>query len=106
MTEWEKEHERIEFEGAFRLYKPMSGDIAERFTSAQGEDSLDPLAQVEKTVDPVLKQMQDAAKMKMFGTLTRQVFSWQPDSLVFKRFNIAETSCERYFIILSLKVLL
>nr|XP_018904786.1 PREDICTED: G patch domain-containing protein 1 [Bemisia tabaci] len=95
MTEWEKEHERIEFEGAFRLYKPMSGDIAERFTRAQGEDSLDPLAQVEKTVDPVLKQMQDAAKMKMFGTLTRQVFSWQPDSLVFKRFNIAETSCER-----------
>lgn len=30
MTEWDKEHERSEFEQAARLYKPLSGIMNDR----------------------------------------------------------------------------
>lgn len=49
MTDWERERERIEFEQAAKLFKPLSGVMEDRFTVAtQPDDINDPLAQVEK----------------------------------------------------------
>lgn len=36
------------------------------------------------------QEMQDAARMKMFGPLTRVIISWTPSSLLCKRFNVPE----------------
>lgn len=33
---------------------------------------------------------QSAAKMKMYGTLTRDSYEWHPDRVVCKRFNIPD----------------
>lgn len=44
----------------------------------------------EEPIDYGTREMQDAAKMKMFGPLTRVTLSWQPVSLLCKRFNLPE----------------
>lgn len=88
MTEWEAERERAEFEQAARLYRPLSAAFSDRFVSAsQPDDATDPLAPVARTVD-VDQDVKDAAKMKMFGRLTRRIGEWQPHSILCKRFNI------------------
>ncbi|XP_012257550.2 G patch domain-containing protein 1 homolog [Athalia rosae] len=94
MTEWEQDHERVEFEQAARLYKPLTGSMGDRFVSGKNQDDLHPLSVVEKTPDADF-QLRDAATKKMFGKLTRQKFEWQPASILCKRFNIAEprTGC-------------
>lgn len=52
MTEWDKEREKMEFDQAARLFKPLTGVIRDRFTSASMPDDLsDPLAVVEKVCD-------------------------------------------------------
>jgi len=90
MTEWEKERERVEFEQAARLYQPLSGKMSDRFVSAsQPEDSNSQLNSVSKTVDTNCEQ-KAAAKLKMFGHLTREESDWRPCSLLCKRFNIPE----------------
>lgn len=38
MIEWEREREKMEFERASKLYKPMSNILASRFTSAKSHD--------------------------------------------------------------------
>jgi len=38
MTEWERDRERLEFDRAASLYKPMSGAISNRFVSASSHD--------------------------------------------------------------------
>lgn len=91
MTDWDKEHERSEFEQAARLYK--SGIMSDRFVSAsQPDDSLNPLAPVER-MKHGNEEMQNAAKMKLFGKLTRTRGSWQPCALLCKRFNVPQPSC-------------
>ncbi|KAF7395967.1 hypothetical protein HZH68_010017 [Vespula germanica] len=40
--------------------------------------------------DSLGKQKDEAAKMEMFGKLTREIIEWQPTSIVCKRFNIPE----------------
>uniref|UniRef100_A0A0A9YGP9 G-patch domain-containing protein n=1 Tax=Lygus hesperus TaxID=30085 RepID=A0A0A9YGP9_LYGHE len=91
MSEWEKERERTEFEQAAKLYRPLSGMMADRFARAElPDESLDPLAPVAKMVQGVSADMAAAAKSKMFGKLTRSVEDWAPVSLVCKRMNIAE----------------
>ncbi|XP_015110059.1 G patch domain-containing protein 1 [Diachasma alloeum] len=77
MTEWEREREREEFEQALRLSRRPA-------TSSSNEV-------VPK--DPMVA----AAKVKMFGKLTRATESWQPSSIVCKRFNIPEpkTGCAK-----------
>ncbi|XP_034249533.1 G patch domain-containing protein 1 homolog [Thrips palmi] len=93
MTEWDKEHERSEFEQAARLYKPLSGIMNDRFVSAsQSDDSLNPLIPVEK-MKHGNEEMRNAAKMKLFGKLTRTRGSWQPCALLCKRFNVPQPSC-------------
>lgn len=49
MTEWEKEREKEEFIRAAKMYKPLAGMIASRFTSARFEDSVE-------TVDVALEE--------------------------------------------------
>lgn len=41
MTEWEKEREKEEFIRAAKMYKPLAGMIASRFTRAKFEDSVE-----------------------------------------------------------------
>nr|CAD7426402.1 unnamed protein product [Timema monikensis] len=92
MTEWERERERGEFEQAARLYKPLSAAMSERFVSATHPDSTDPLVEVEKTTSIEDADLRAAARLKMFGRLTRIKTEWQPCSLLCKRFNIPEPS--------------
>lgn len=90
MTEWECEREKTEFEQASRLFKPLSMEFSDRFVSAsQPDDATNPLVAVQRTTD-AKSEMVNAAKMKMFGSLTREVLDWTPHSVVYKRFNIAE----------------
>lgn len=91
MTEWEKEREKMEFEQAARLYRPLSEDLANRFTSgSQKEDVHDMLTPVGKSGDPELELLDNAAKNKMFGKFTRKTYDWIPDKVICKRFNVPE----------------
>nr|CAD7461141.1 unnamed protein product [Timema tahoe] len=78
MTEWEREREHGEFEQAARLYKPLSAAMSERFVSATHPDSTDPLVEVEKTTSIEDADLRAAARLKMFGRLTRIKTEWQP----------------------------
>lgn len=69
----------------------FGGLIFDKFVSASQEDSQEILAPVKKTeTEHGTQEMRAAAKLKMFGPLTRISFDWQPCSLLCKRFNIAE----------------
>ncbi|XP_061188817.1 uncharacterized protein LOC133196991 [Saccostrea echinata] len=89
MTEWEREREKEEFDKASKFYKPMAGMMASRFTRAKYHDDDD------KVEMPAQEQgdkndRQSAAKMKMYGPLTRDTYEWHPDRVVCKRFNIPD----------------
>lgn len=63
-----------------------------RFVSAsQPDDTLNPLLSVEK-MKHGNEEMRNAAKMRMFGKLTRTCSSWQPNALLCKRFNVPQPS--------------
>lgn len=66
--------------------------VFDRFiTASEPEDVSKILEPVKKThTDHGTAEMRDAAKMKMFGPLTRVWLSWQPCSLLCKRFNVPE----------------
>ncbi|KAB8238937.1 hypothetical protein ETB97_007594 [Aspergillus alliaceus] len=85
-----------EFARAAEVFKPMSGAMASRFTSASSgpkgsSDKADP-----STADSVLhkpaKKPEDpavaAAKIGMFGPMTRSSISFYPSRLLCKRFNV------------------
>ncbi|KAJ5904443.1 hypothetical protein N7504_006826 [Penicillium tannophilum] len=89
--EWVTEMQ--EFARAAEVFKPMSGVMASRFTSASSgpkvvSDALDsdtPLSRpAEKPEDPAVS----AAKIGMFGQMTRSTHSFFPTRLLCKRFNI------------------
>ncbi|KAJ5937788.1 hypothetical protein N7454_004130 [Penicillium verhagenii] len=90
--EWVTEMQ--EFARAAEVFKPMSGVMASRFTSASSgpkivsdaPDSSDtPLSRpAEKPDDPAVA----AAKIGMFGQMTRSTYSFFPTRLLCKRFNI------------------
>lgn len=91
MTEWDRDHERIEFEQAARLFdQPTNDYVAIKFT--HGSDSTCSDVPAKSTQE---NEMQQAVKMKMFGKLTRECVEWKPASIVCKRFNIPEpkTGC-------------
>lgn len=84
-----------EFTRAAEVFKPMAGIMASRFTSASSgpkstenqEPSTDsPLLSkpAEKPEDPAVS----AAKIGMFGPMTRSTISFYPSRLLCKRFNI------------------
>ncbi|XP_046396978.1 G patch domain-containing protein 1 homolog [Ischnura elegans] len=91
MTEWERDRERVEFEQAAKLYKPLMGLMFDRFVSAMhpdvGDDGGDAAIRFPKEEESEKKK---AAKMKMYGRMTREKVPWTPCSLLFKRFNVPD----------------
>ncbi|XP_015264223.1 PREDICTED: G patch domain-containing protein 1 [Gekko japonicus] len=93
LTEWERGREQEEFLRAAVLYKPSSSVLSSRFTHAKHEDDTDKV-EVARDQETDLDDKQAAAKMKMFGKLTREKFEWHPDKLLCKRFNIPDPYSE------------
>ncbi|KAL1450559.1 hypothetical protein WDU94_002909 [Cyamophila willieti] len=89
MTEWERQREATEFESAQKLYTPLSGAMADRFTHGSQPDDINPLTKTERFAkDAAEETLRQAAKNKMFGKLTREYSVWVPSDLLCKRFNI------------------
>jgi G patch domain-containing protein 1 len=89
LDEWN--HELSEFVRAAMVFKPMSRLMASRFTSsttlAATSDSKTPLTvPVEKPEDPAVA----AAKINMYGPLTRSTTEFYPTRLLCKRFNVKD----------------
>lgn len=89
MTEWEREREKEEFIKAAKMYKPLAGMIASRFTRAKFDDTVE-------TVDVPTEEGGDkddrvkAAEMKMYGRLTRDEYKWHPHKLLCRKFNVPD----------------
>lgn len=97
--EWVKEMQ--EFAQAAQMFKPMTGGMAKRFTSASAapQTASDPARDSSAAFpDPTeltpnsAKKIDDpatqAAALGMFGPLTRSVTTFAPSRLLCKRFNI------------------
>ncbi|XP_070616414.1 G patch domain-containing protein 1 [Erythrolamprus reginae] len=93
MTEWERDREREEFLRAAAFYKTSSSILTSRFTPAKLEDDTDKV-DVPRDEETNVNDKAAAAKMKMFGKLTREKFEWHPDKLLCKRFNIPDPYAE------------
>ncbi|XP_070809131.1 G patch domain-containing protein 1 isoform X3 [Pituophis catenifer annectens] len=93
MTEWERGREREEFSRAAAFYKTSSSILSSRFTPAKLEDDTDKV-DVPRDEETNVDDKEAAAKMKMFGKLTREKFEWHPDKLLCKRFNIPDPYAE------------
>ncbi|XP_026531720.1 G patch domain-containing protein 1 isoform X2 [Notechis scutatus] len=93
MTEWERGREREEFSRAAAFYKTSSSILSSRFTTAKLEDDTDKV-DVPRDEETNVDDKAAAAKMKMFGKLTREKFEWHPDKLLCKRFNIPDPYAE------------
>lgn len=85
LNEWERSREMFEFEQAYQMFQPKHGGMVfDRFVEAEQHEDVNNLVEVQAS------DIQNAAKMKMFGKLTRDETPWHPHSLLYKRFNIAE----------------
>lgn len=80
-----------EFYNCARIFKPMTGFMASRFTTAKtsspisSEGASDLLSKPEpKIADPA----EEAAKVGMYGKMTRRVADFYPTRLLCKRFNV------------------
>ncbi|KAF1953346.1 DUF1604-domain-containing protein, partial [Byssothecium circinans] len=91
VAEWAKELE--EFAHAAQVFRPTTGLMASRFTSAtsstlsgsgDGKDVEAPRPPVAKPEDPAVQ----AAKLGMYGAMTRSSFPFYPSRLLCKRFNV------------------
>lgn len=92
ISDWVKELQ--EFAHAALVFKPTTGIMASRFTSSSsstlpgsaGGSANEPLVRqpVEKPEDPA----EQAAKMGMYGAMTRTSFPFHPSRLLCKRFNV------------------
>lgn len=91
--EWNKE--LSEFVRAAQVFRPMSRLMASRFTSSSttvlpGSDGSATTAKLTvpapKTEDPAV----EAAKMNMYGRLTRTITDFYPTRLLCKRFNVKD----------------
>ncbi|KAJ1915931.1 hypothetical protein H4219_004065 [Mycoemilia scoparia] len=83
-----------EFYQAARIFRPMADVMANRFTTAsttdpQEESTQDSAEAIVSNTDHIDNdQRMSAAKMNMFGRLTRVVTDWTPVRLLSKRFNL------------------
>lgn len=93
--EWVTEMQ--EFARAAEVFKPMSGLMASRFTSAssapqKASDTMDSSPSQDSLLSrPATKPedpAEEAAKLGMFGPMTRSTISFYPSRLLCKRFNI------------------
>ncbi|KAI1823822.1 DUF1604-domain-containing protein [Xylaria intraflava] len=79
-----------EFASCARIFKPMTGLMASRFTTSTAKSTVggkdeDLLHKPpEKPKDPA----EEAAKLGMYGTMTRSVADFYPTRLLCKRFNV------------------
>jgi len=93
--DWVKEMK--EFSHAAQVFKPMTGIMASRFTSSSSSSATAPGSErlsndnqsllsrpVEKVEDPA----EQAAKVGMYGPLTRSTSQFFPTRLLCKRFNV------------------
>ena len=62
--------------------------MAARFTTAKLPDDHNTVYEEVPEQDSLESEQTKAAKMKMYGTLTREKFEWHPDRILCKRFNI------------------
>ncbi|QGA15342.1 hypothetical protein EYB26_002999 [Talaromyces marneffei] len=89
-------NEMREFTRAAEVFKPISGVMASRFTSASSTpkatsdqpDSSIPESLLSRPPAKPEDPAEEAAKIGMFGPLTRSTISFYPTRLLCKRFNI------------------
>lgn len=85
--------------------KPLAstGLIFDKFVSASQTEDISNILEEVKPTGYVhgTQEMQDAARMKMFGPLTRVMIPWTPTALLCKRFNVPEPS-SRYDILITM----
>lgn len=94
--DWVKEMQ--EFSQSAQMFKPMTGGMAKRFTSASAvplnasDPARDPSAASADTAASIPPPARDpaaqAAELGMFGPLTRSVTVFAPTRLLCKRFNV------------------
>lgn len=85
-----------EFYNCARIFKPMTGFMASRFTTAKSTTATPPhngTGDTELLMRPEPKAVttdpaEEAAKMGMFGNMTRKVEDFYPTRLLCKRFNV------------------
>lgn len=77
MSVREQQRELDEFARGAMIYKPLSGAMASRFTTAGASDATKP------EDDP-----KSAAQLKQYGRLTRTIVSFNPSRLLCKRLNV------------------
>lgn len=89
LDDWLKEF--YEFYNCARIFKPMTGLMASRFTTStssgsqgRGDDKELLAKPPEKAKDPA----EEAAKLGMFGHMTRSVADFYPSRLLCKRFGV------------------
>ncbi|KDR80804.1 hypothetical protein GALMADRAFT_135911 [Galerina marginata CBS 339.88] len=108
IDEYNKEIE--DYAKAASLFKPISGAMAGRFTSAAvidfgpkiheglhtptSEDIAAKEAQLRKEEEDKISPKAHAAKMGMYGPLTRERSPWQPAKLLCKRFGVKDPNPE------------
>ncbi|KAK4993925.1 hypothetical protein LTR50_000139 [Elasticomyces elasticus] len=95
-TEWAKELQ--EFAHAAEVFKPMTGLMASRFTSSsapkiasdapQRADGSTPPAGLSKPIAKPEDPAEAAAKIGMYGPMTRSQLVFYPTRLLCKRFNV------------------
>ncbi|UKZ55269.1 hypothetical protein TrVGV298_009089 [Trichoderma virens] len=100
MSDDEFLREMTEFHNCARIFKPMTGFMASRFTTAKAPHSIsaDPAQEKELISVPEPKlpdPAEEAAKMGMFGKMTRSVEDFYPTRLLCKRFNVKPPSHAR-----------
>lgn len=96
MTSDEWVQEMNEFYNVARIFRPMTGSMASRFTTSKtptematgsdgkaGEDGL-----ISKPAGKPEDPAESAAKMGMYGQMTRSVRDFYPSRLLCKRFNV------------------
>jgi G patch domain-containing protein 1 len=88
--EWNKE--LGEFVRAAQVFRPMSKLMASRFTSSTSTSGSEGSSTTAKPVAPIKIEdpAMEAAKMNMYGRLTRSVVDFFPTRLLCKRFNVKD----------------
>lgn len=89
-------NELQEFYSCARIFRPMSGAMASRFTTSSssvkmalaGSQQLRPAEQSLPSRPALKDPVEEAAKMGMYGPMTRSVDTFYPTRLLCKRFNV------------------
>lgn len=70
--------------------------LNDRFVSSSSKENVSDILEVVEKTETVhgTSQMREAARMKMFGPLTRVTSDWSPSTLLCKRFNVPEPFVE------------